>query len=225
MTTSLRRDSEQLAKLRQSASLPVLFRQLAAQTASIMNIAKVAQRADLDARTARNYVHLLEQLFLVERLPAWGRTLGSRVGATAKIHLVDSGIAGRVLRVSAEQIAARDAAAMSQFGQLLETFAYGEVAAQASWLDGVRLGHFRTRDGDEVDLVVERSDGGVVGIEVKASGQVRDDDLRGLRALRDLLGNQFIAGVAFYLGRHSYAARASAGERIYVLPLDRLWTG
>ncbi|MCZ3388064.1 MAG: DUF4143 domain-containing protein [Actinomycetia bacterium] len=41
--------------------------------------------------------------------------------------------------------------------------AVGEIRKQASWLDDVGpLGHWRTSDGDEVDLVVERDDGAVV---------------------------------------------------------------
>lgn len=222
IATSLRRDTLDLANIRRAASLPPLFRQLAAQSAQLLNIAKAADRLDLDVRTAGNYVHLLEQLFLIQRLPAWGRTLRSRVGASPKIHLLDSGVAARALRLSSGRLDSRDPAALSEFGHLLETFVYGEVAAQASWLDGVTLGHYRTRDGDEVDLVVERGDGRVIAIEVKASGAVHHADLAGLRALRDLLGDRFIAGLALYLGPQTYAAGTS-GERIFVLPVDRLW--
>lgn len=111
---------------------------------------------------------------------------------------------------------------MTEFGHLLETFVYGEVASQASWIDGApRLGHFRTNRGHEVDLVLERRDGGVIGIEVKASGQIRDDDLTGLRELRSLLGDQFVQGLALYFGPYSHQAE----DRIAVLPVDRLWTG
>lgn len=59
---------------------------------------------------------------------------------------------------------------MTELGHRLETFVVGELMKQASWLDGVvGLGHWRTRDGDEVDLVVERDDGFVVALQVKAS--------------------------------------------------------
>jgi predicted AAA+ superfamily ATPase len=113
-------------------------------------------------------------------------------------------------------------ASLTEFGQLLETFVYGEVAAQGSWLDEVRaIGHWRTRDGDEVDLVIERDDGAVIAIEVKAAGQVTDKDLRGLRTLRDLLGAEFSIGLVLHTGQQSYRVE----DRLFSLPVDRLWLG
>lgn len=53
---------------------------------------------------------------------------------------------------------------------ILETFVVGEVRKQASWLaEPVTLGHWRTSDGAEVDLVIEYDDGSVVARETKAS--------------------------------------------------------
>jgi hypothetical protein len=84
----------------------------------------------------------------------------------------------------------------------------------------VGRGHWRTHDGDDVDLIVERGDGGIVAFEVKAAGRVPGDDLRALSKLREAVGEGFIAGVALYTGLHSY----NAGDRLWVLPIDRLWT-
>jgi uncharacterized protein len=44
-------------------------------------------------------------------------------------------------------------------------------------------GYFRTEEGDEVDLVLERDDGQVIAFEIKAGTRVSSDDLRGLRLL------------------------------------------
>ncbi len=77
----------------------------------------------------------------------------------------------------------------------------GELLKQASWMDGVAgLGHWRTRDGDEVDLVIERDDGAVVAFAVKASQRVGGAELAPLRKLRDAVGQAFVAGVALHLG-------------------------
>ena len=80
-------------------------------------------------------------------------------------------------------------------------------------------GHWRTRDDDEVDLVLERHDGAVVGIEIKAGERVESKQLSGLRKLRRRLGSAFVAGIAFHLGQVGYQAE----DRIHSLPLDRLW--
>jgi predicted AAA+ superfamily ATPase len=220
IANSLERDARDIAKIRQAANLPRLFGRLASQTGQVLNVARAASDTGMDERTAHDYVHLLERLFLVQRLPAWGRTLRRRTSASPKIHVVDTGVAARVLGLSAERLARPSPTSLTEFGHLLETFTYGEIAAQGAWLDGVRtIGHWRTREGDEVDLVVEREDGGVIGIEVKAASQTTARDFAGLRKLRELTGDDFVLGLVLHLGQRS----TRIDDQMYSLPLDRLW--
>jgi uncharacterized protein len=217
---SLERDVAELARIQQKASLPALLARLASQTGQVLNIAAAGEAAGLNKRTADNYTHLLEALFLVNRLPAWGKTLRARAAALPKLHIVDSGLAARLLRLTPEKLARPDATALQQFGHLLETFVVGEIRAQASWIEGIAgLGHWRTHDGAEVDVVIERDDGSVVAIEVKAGTRVVDRDLAGLRVIRDALKEAFIAGTVLHTGSRSYTAE----DRILVLPVERLW--
>ncbi len=218
----LERDVGELSRLRQRAQLPALLRRLAAQTAQILNVTSAASEAGLDRATAADYVKLLEAVFLIRRLPAWGSTLRRRAAGAPKVHVVDCGVAARLLGLAPERLARRDATSLTQFGHLLETFVVGELLRQASWLEDeiATHGHWRTYDGDEIDLVLERADGGVLAFEVKAAGRVPDADMRHLRKLRDALGERFLAGVALYTGERAYRFE----ERLHVLPIDRIWT-
>jgi len=190
------------------------------QTGQILNVSAAGAAAGLKKRTADSYVKLLEALFLVYRLPAWGKTLRARAAALPKVHVVDSGLAARLLRLAAPKLARRDATALQQFGHLLETFVVGEVRKQLSWMDGVvSTGHWRTRDGAEADLVVERDDGSIVAFEVEAGSRVDHRDLGGLRTIREALGDALVAGAVLHTGERSYLA----DDRIYALPVDRLW--
>ncbi|MDP9100873.1 MAG: ATP-binding protein [Actinomycetota bacterium] len=216
----LDRDVAELSHLRQAHQLPDLLRRLAGQTAQVLNVAKAADGLGVSRTTAADYVTLLESVFLVHRLEAWGRTLRARAAGTPKLHVVDSGIAARLLRLTPDKLLRRDPASLSEFGHLLETFAVAELLKQVSWLDDIAgYGHWRTHDGDEVDLVIERGDGAVIAFEVKAAGRVPGDELRGLRKLREALGDAFIAGVALYTGARTYQHE----DRLWVVPLDRLW--
>jgi uncharacterized protein len=218
----IERDVLELSRVRQRRQLPLLLRQLASQTAQVLNIAKAAATIGLEKSTAENYTKLLEAVFLVHQLPAWGTTLGSRVTAAPKIHIVDSGLAARLLRLTERKLGAASASALTEFGHLLETFVVGEVCKQLDWLDApVEHGHWRTRDSGEIDLVVERDDGGVVALEVKAASRVASGELRSLLKLRRKLGSQFVGGVVLYTGERAY----TNSDGITVLPISRLWRG
>ena len=217
---TLERDVRELSRVRQGAMLPRLLERLAGQTAQILNITKAASDIKLDERTADGYTRLLETVFLLQRLPAWGTTLTSRASASPKVHVLDSGVAARLLRLTPEKLARREATALTELGHLLETFVVGELMKQASWLEGLAgVGHWRTWDNDEVDLVVERDDGAVVAFEVKTSARVPGADLRPLAKLRDAVGDAFLAGIVLYLGERAYTYE----DRLHVMPVDRLW--
>lgn len=217
---SVERDAVELAQIRQRQSLANLLTHLAAQTGQLLNLTKVAESVGMERKTAESYLRLLEDLFLVVRLPAWGKTLRSRVNARPKVHVVDSGLAARLLRLTPAKLASFDPAALTDLGNLLETFVVGEIRKQASWLEEpVTLGHWRTSDGTEVDVVVEFDDGSVIAFEIKANERATGSDFAGLSQLRELLGARFKAGVVLTTGRRSF----TYGDRIHVMPIDRLW--
>ena len=221
VSLTLERDVRDLSRIRQGDLLPRLLRRLAGQTAHVVNIKQAAQDSGLDHPTAESYTRLLEAVFLTDRLPAWGKTLSSRVAAHPKLHVLDSGVAARLLRLSSSKLARREATSLTELGHLLETFAVGELLKQSSWLEeAVTHGHWRTYDNDEVDLVIERDDGSLFAFEVKAGTRVPGGDFAPLKKLRGLVGDAFIAGVVLYLGERSY----NFEDRLYAMPVDRLWT-
>jgi hypothetical protein len=218
---TLERDVRELSRVRQGALLPSLLARLAGQTAQVLSVEAAARDLGMDRVTAESYTRLLEAVFLLHRLPAWGKTLTARAIGTPKIHVLDSGVAARLLRLTPDKLGRKDPTALTELGHLLESFVVGELLKQTSWLDDVAaMGHWRTRDGDEVDLVLERDDGALVAVEIKAGSRVPGDDFRPLRKLRAAAGDAFLAGVVFYLGSRSYTYE----DRLHVMPVDRLWT-
>ena len=217
---SITRDAGQLRRIGRTGDLRDILMRAVGQTASLLNVSKVAADVQPSWGTTADYINLLEALFLIQRLPAWGVTVLPRTLETPKIHIVDSGIGAFLLRLSSEKMARLDPASLTEFGHLLESFVVSEAIRQTTWMEApVVAGYWRNKDKVEVDLVLERYDGAVVAIEVKASDHVDSRQLAPLRALRDRLGSSFQAGLAFYLGPVGY----QADDSIYVLPVDRLW--
>ena len=134
--------------------------------------------------------------------------------------MLDSALAARLLGLTPDRLGRPDPAALSEFGHLLETFVVNELLKQASWTNDIAcVGHWRTHDGHEVDLVVEHRDGSVTAFEVKSAARLSARDARGLRALRDSLGDGFNTGIILHTGALSYCL----DDRILAVPIDGLW--
>lgn len=217
---SVERDALELGRIRERQAMADLLALVAAQTGQLLNVSAAAGKLGVTRPTVEGHLRLLEDLFLVVRLPAWGRNLRSRVSVKPKVHVVDSGLAARLLRLTPDKLSRLDPAPLTDFGHLLETFVVGELRKQASWLEQpVTLGHWRTSDGAEVDLVIESDDGMALAFEVKTSERAPGSDFRGLSQLRDTLGRRFVAGIILTTGERSY----TYDDRLHVVPIDRLW--
>ena len=222
VSLTLSRDVKDLSEIRHGALLPDLLHRLAGQTAQVLNISKAAAAVGLEPNAAARYLALLEQVFLIYRLPAWGTTLNARSGKLPKIHVLDSAVAARLLRLTPARLERAEPATLTEFGHLLETFVIGELRKQASWLEGIYPpGHWRTHDSTEVDFILERDDGRIIAIEVKSSTRTQSSDFRGLELLRDKIGSSFEAGAVLYPGERSF----KFGDRLYACPIDQLWCG
>ncbi len=159
---------------------------------------------------------MLERVFLLDRLPSWHTNQMSRLVKRAKLHIGDTGVACALLGLDAAQLDADRAT----FGPMLETFVLQELKRQASGqADPVAFHHFRDRDDFEVDIVLEKDGARLAGVEVKAAASVSERDLRGLRKLRAVAGNRFVAGVVLYDGE----ATIDFGDRLFAVPVRAFW--
>lgn len=216
----LNRDALEIRRIRQQTVLPGVLQRLAARTGQVLNLSTIGSDMGLDQSVVSDFVGLLETVFLVHRLPAYGRTLSSIVRRSPKMHLVDSGLGAHLLGITQDKLTARDPAALTEFGHLVETFAVNEILKQAAWNDlPPAFGHFRTKDDDEVDLVCEANDGRIAGVEVKATSTPAEKDFKALRYLRDKLGQAFLGGMVLHFGPRSYTLE----DRLHAVPLDRVW--
>jgi len=212
----VQRDVRDLARIRSLDVLPRLLAHVAAQTAQLLNVSDLASPFRVSRPTVSDYVILLERIFLLDVLPPWHNNRLSRLVKTPKVHTGDSGVACSLLSLRADDLS-RD---RTTYGHLLETFAFQELRRQASWQqDDLRFFHFRDKDKDEVDVVIERGARGVAGVEVKAGATVRDKDFRGLRKLQRAAGERFAAGVVLYDGETT----SPFGGQLFAVPIRTLW--
>jgi predicted AAA+ superfamily ATPase len=212
----VQRDLRDLSRISSLRAIPKLLKLAASQTARLINVSELAAPFQVSRPTIRDYVTLLERIFMLDELPPWHSNRLKRLVKTPKLHLADSGLACALLGISASNLW-QD---RNMLGQMLETFVYGELRRQASGIEEpIEFAHYRDKDGAEVDVVLEHAGSRVSGVEVKASSTVHPTDFRGLRRLREATGSRFVCGVIMYDGEMT----VGFGDGMFAVPLSALW--
>ena len=210
------RDISDIAVVGKLERMAPLIDLAAVSAGQLLNLSAMGARLGVDGKTVDRWLTLLESMYVLRRVGAWHRNALKRLVRTPKLRFVDSGLLA-ALRATDASTVDRDRRAL---GPLLECFVYAEVLkAVALGAEPTSIGHFRDKDGVEVDLVLERSPGEVVGIEVKAGATARPDDFRALSRIRDALGDQFVCGILLHDGDRIQ----EVGARLFAMPVKVLW--
>lgn len=212
----INRDVIQLSEIERGPEMRKLAHLVAARSGQLLVAGRLGNDLGLPQPTVKRYLTLLEEVFLIKRIPAWSRNLTTRAVGTPKAAMVDSGIAANLLGTDTHALRRPD----GPLGPLLEGFVAMELTRQLTW-SGHRaeLFHYRTRDQVEVDIVLEDRRGRVVAIDVKAGATVRAEDFRGLRHLADRLGDDLAVGLVLYTGQQTLPF----GPQFRAMPISALW--
>jgi predicted AAA+ superfamily ATPase len=211
------RDVTEIADVERLDQMPQLLRALAHHSGQLLNFAQLAGQIGLDDKTARRYIGIFEILFLVRRIEPWFRNPLKRLVKTPKLFFLDSGLLAALTGLTADRIV-KDRSAV---GALLETFVANEILRLTTWSE-VRptVHHYRDKDQDEVDIILEDEAGDLIGLEVKAAATVTSHDFKGLRKVAAASGNAFKAGWVLYDGDKILPF----GDKLAAVPLSCLWS-
>lgn len=184
-------------------------------TASLATIrdAATGRQEDKPAKeTVQAYRGILEQLWVLDPVPAWipTRNYLSRLSRPPKHQMVDPALAARLLGVSGEALLQGEEGTMriprdgTLLGHLYESLMTLSVRVFAQAAEA-RVLHLRLYSGArEVDLIVERPDHRILAVEVKLSATIRDDDVSNLLWLRDRIGDDLLDAVVINTGPRAY---------------------
>ncbi len=216
LTSILTRDLRDIADVEKLTELPKFVRLLAEHSGQLINYSRFGVGINVSHKTGQRYVSLLEQVFLIATLQPWFTNALKRIVKTPKLHFLDSGLLASARGLTFDRVKAD----RGMFGALLESFVFSEVLKLMTASD-MRLTphHFRDRDMREVDIVLEREDGMIAGVEVKASATVKSGDFTGLRVLAEASGDRFAFGVVLY----DSADIVPFGDKLAAVPVSSLW--
>ena len=213
----VQRDVRDIARIEQLGSMPRLLRALAEHSGQLVNYSGFGAPLGMNHVTTRKYLGVLENLFLVHSLPPWYTNALKRVIKSPKLHFLDAGLLAALRSITPDRLR-RD---RTPFGPLLETFVLGELLKLAGWADDrYTFSHFREKQRNEVDIVIEDGLGRIVGVEVKASATVSARDFSGLRRLAAAAGEAFALGLVLY----DHETAVPFGERLVAVPISALWS-
>ncbi len=161
--TYMERDVLRLSNDIDSLKFLRFLRSVAARTSQQVNYKGIADDAEIDQTTAKNWLHVLEALGIIFLLEPYSNNVLKRTVSTPKLYFYDSGIVCYLTRWSSPETAMEGA--MS--GALLENYTVAEIiktyqnAGQEPFLY-----YYRDKDAREIDLILER-DGKLFPIEIK----------------------------------------------------------
>jgi len=210
------RDVSDIANVGNPDAMARLLDHAAASSGQLLNMSGMAARLGVDGKTVDRWLTLFEHMFLVRRVYAWHRNDLKRLVKRPKLQFLDSGLLAALRRIGPAAIASD----RQQLGPLLECFVYSELARAAALSDHPSLfSHYRDKDRVEVDLVLERLPGAIVGIEVKASATAHPGDFKGLARLREATGRRFACGIVLHDGDRIQ----QVGPKLFAMPVGALW--
>ena len=213
--TLVERDVQDVAQIEHLSLIPRLLDVAAAHCGQLFNAVHIGGQLLMDARTVEKYLGVLEKLFLVQRLPAWGRSEVGRLVKSPKLHFLDAGLQASLTRLTPQLLITQ----RHRWGATLETWVYAELRKALSLSDDSwYLGHYRDKDQVEVDFVLESPQRQVIGIEVKAAASVDGQDFKGLKRLQAQTGADFLTGIVLYDGQRAMPF----GPGMWAVPLAAL---
>jgi uncharacterized protein len=210
-------DPRHIYNMEKADLMPVLLQALAVRAGNLINDADLSRDTGLTSVTARTYRQLLHSTFISLELRPWFRNIGKRLIKSSKSFFYDTGLLCHTLGRSVRDIKTFD---QPRFGNVLENYVATELLKLiAISQERLELLFYHTRDGREVDFVIEKPSGELIGIEVKNSETISEKDLSGLKELKAVVGKDFVCGIVLCNTKRVLPY----GDGIWLVPLSHLW--
>ncbi len=212
IATYIERDIRDIENIRNIDKFARLIHLLASRSANILNKSDLAKEAALDIKTLENYISLLELVYQIKRVRPYFANIGKRFVKSEKLFFTDTGILCHLLGIKSVE-----ALFASPFlGAVFETFIFGELQKQKSFLEGIELFYYRTHDKKEIDFIIEK-EGEIVALEAKFAKNITKKDFRHILDLQENCKN-LKYGIILYTGERVL----QFDERLFCVPAGML---
>ncbi len=217
LNSILQKDIRDLGNIDGLTKLPKILSLLSVRVGSTVNMSDISRLAGVKNTSFQRYMSLLEQVFLIVKIPAWTPNAEGRYVKSPKLFFNDTGLLCHLDGNGADLLENR-----TEAGHFLENFVMMEIMKQISWFETtLKPMHFRMHKGAEVDIVLEDHRKKLYGIEVKSKASLNKKDFKGLKKLAEVAGKRFRKGIILYTGKE--VVSGFGDEHLQVVPLGNLW--
>ncbi|MGB9701090.1 MAG: ATP-binding protein [Thermodesulfobacteriota bacterium] len=152
ISTYLERDVRNLAQVGDLSQFERFLRLCATRTGQILNLSELAREIGMSVPTMKRWLSLLETGHQIYLLPPYYKNLGKRLVKSPKLYFNDPGLASYLLGLHNRETLINS----PNFGNLFETMVVTDFLKRFLHFGQMpSMYYLRTRDGLEVDLVIE----------------------------------------------------------------------
>jgi len=218
LASIIQKDIQELSRIEGLSEIPKILHLLSTRVSSTVNFSDIARLSGVKNTTLQRYLALLEQVFLVLKIPAWTPNAEGRYVKSPKVIINDTGLLCHIAGIDKAGLVIDRTAA----GPVLENFVTMEILKQIGWFSKtLKPFHFSMHKGAEVDLVLEDQQKNIYAIEIKSTVTLRQNDFKGLKRLEEIAGKKFKKGVLLYTGDQLLSG--FGGKNLWAVPLSQLW--
>lgn len=213
LTDILTKDVGDITEIRKLSVLKEMALWLLVRSAQFFTMDELATRVKIAKETADTYLKTLEALYLFDSVPAWSKSDYDLMLKRPKWFATDAGLMANILDWEEESVYLDE----QRNGHFVETWVYQQLASLAAVSGGYAISQYRDTKKREIDFLVERPGGGLLGIEVKA-GIASLSDFKHLKWFAANLAPAEFTGIVLYSGSNVLRF----GEGFYAVPLSAL---
>ena len=208
------KDVRDVTEIRKLDILHDIAEWLLAHSSKFFEISELGAKAGVSKATVESYIATLKAMYLFDEVRPWSKSDYGRLGKRSKFFASDSALMSNILGWTEESIYMDD----DRSGKLIETWAYQNLAALADLNIDYEIFQYRDSLKREIDFIVERSDGAMLGIEVKSGSSFSAADFKHLKWFAKNLAKGEFTGIVLYAGPDVLPF----GDGFYAVPLAAL---
>ena len=185
----------------------------AAEATHFLDLTKLSSEASIPRQSAIRYFEILEDTLIVQRCEPFSKSQRKRLIQHPRFFFFDVGVLNGLMNNFAK------VSSMTVLALSLSIFIFNQLIETADALNAsIRISSYRTEHGAEVDFILEKNKE-ITAIEVKASKNISNTDLRGLKNFQQYYGKR-VRLVVLYLGEH-----AKILDQVEILPWKDFFKG